>query len=156
MPSLPAGSNEIRVDSRAHVPSHLGSLVPRSPGSPSPSPDHQRLIDSPFLFNRKTTSDLGWSFVGLIDGGQIREYGDDIGWAGSGAGITWIYRRQLVACAYEVLPGPGKLLPWGVPASRGHDDLISTALTTRLDEIDWRPRGEPRLALAALRPMRQD
>ena len=39
----------------------------------------------------------------------------------------------------EALPGPGKLLRWSVPASRGHDDLlISTALTARLDEIDWR------------------
>jgi hypothetical protein len=30
---------------------------------------------------------------------------------------------------------------WSVPLSRGHDDLlISTALTARLDAIDWRDR----------------
>jgi hypothetical protein len=30
------------------------------------------------------------------------------------------------------------MLRWSMPASRGHDDvLISTALTARLDEIDW-------------------
>jgi hypothetical protein len=47
----------------------------------------------------------------------------------------------MAACAYEVLPGPGRLLRWGVPASRGHDDLlISVALAARLDLIDWRPR----------------
>ena len=39
------------------------------------------------------------------------------------------------------LPGLGKLLRWSVPASRGHDDLLmSTALTARLDEIDWLDR----------------
>jgi hypothetical protein len=95
----------------------------------------RRVTVSPFLFNRKTKSDLGWAFVGLIDGGRIKEYADD------GADITRIYRHQLAACTYEVLPGPGKLLRWSVPASRGHDDLlISTALTARLDEIDWRDR----------------
>ena len=45
------------------------------------------------------------------------------------------------ACTYEVKPRPGKLKRWCVPASRCHDDLlISTALTARLDDIDWRDR----------------
>jgi hypothetical protein len=101
----------------------------------------RRIIVSPFLFNRKTKSDLGWAFLGLIDGGRIKEYAEDTGWAGGRSDITRIYRHQLAACTYEVLPGPGKLLRWSVPPSRGHDDLlISTALTARLDEIDWRPR----------------
>ena len=95
----------------------------------------RRIIVEPFLFTGKSKSDLGWAFVGLIDGGRIKEYADD------GADITRIYRHQLAACTYEVLPGPGKLLRWSVPASRGHDDLlISTALTARLDAIDWRDR----------------
>ena len=52
-----------------------------------------------------------------------------------------ILRHQLAPCTYEVLPGPGKLLRWSVPTSRGHDDLlISAALTVRLDDIDWRER----------------
>ena len=73
--------------------------------------------------------------MGLIDGGLIKEYADD------GADITRIYRQRLAACTYEVLPGPGKLLRWSVPASRGHDDLlISAALMARLDAIDWRDR----------------
>jgi hypothetical protein len=95
----------------------------------------RRVIVEPFVFTGKSKSDLGWNFVGLIDGGRIKEYADD------GADITRIYRHQLAACTYEVLPGPGKLLRWSVPASRGHDDLlISTALTARLDAIDWRDR----------------
>src|SRR5215204_5882827 len=101
----------------------------------------RRVIVSPFLFNRKTKPDLGWVFIALIDGGRIKEYADDTGWPGGGSDITRIYRHQLAACTYEVLPGPGKLLRWSVPASRGHDDLlISTALTARLDVIDWRDR----------------
>jgi hypothetical protein len=93
------------------------------------------------LINRKAKSHNGWAFIGLIDGGRIKEYADDTGWAGGGADITWIYRRQLVSCTYGVLPGPAKLLRWSVPPSRGHDDLlISTALTARLDVMDWRDR----------------
>jgi hypothetical protein len=95
----------------------------------------RRVIVEPFVFTGKSKSDLGWAFVGLIDGGRIKEYIDD------GTDITRIYRHQLAACTYEVLRGPGKLLRWSVPLSRGHDDLlISTALTARLDAIDWRER----------------
>jgi hypothetical protein len=101
----------------------------------------RRVIVSPFLFNRKTKSDLGWALLGLIDCGRIKVYAEDPGWAGNGSDLTRIYRHQLAACTYEVLPGPGKLLRWSVPPSRGHDDLlISTALTARLDAIDWRDR----------------
>jgi hypothetical protein len=93
----------------------------------------RRVIVTPLLFNRKTKSDPGWAFVGPIDGGRLKEHADD------GTDITRIYRHQLAACTYEVLPEPGKLLRWSVPASRGHDDLlISAALTARFDEIDWR------------------
>jgi hypothetical protein len=87
------------------------------------------------LLIRKKKSDLGWAFIGLIDGGRIKEYADD------GSDISRIYRHQLAACTYQVLPGPGKLLRWSVPASRGHDDLlISIALTARLNALDWRDR----------------
>jgi hypothetical protein len=93
------------------------------------------VVVSPFLFNRKTTSDLGWAFIGLIDGGRIKEYADD------GSDIIRIDRHQLLACTYEVLPGPGKLLRCSVPAGRDHDDLlIGTALTARFDAIGWRVR----------------
>jgi hypothetical protein len=95
----------------------------------------KRVIVEPFVFTGKSKSDPGWAFVGLIDGGPIKEYADD------GADITRIYRHQLAACTYEVLPGPGKLLRWSAPPSRGHDDLlVSTAMTARLDAMDWRDR----------------
>ena len=94
----------------------------------------RRVIVSPFLFNRKRMGSrlgLHWAHRRRPHQGVRHDGGD----------ITRIYRHQLAACTYEVLPGPGKLLRWSVPASRGHDDLlISTALTARLDEVDWRPR----------------
>ena len=62
------------------------------------------MIVSPLLVNRKTKSDMGWAFIGLIDRGRITEDADD------GADVTRIDRHQLTACAYEVVPGPGKLL----------------------------------------------
>jgi hypothetical protein len=69
----------------------------------------------------------------LIDGGRIKEYADD------GDEITRVYRQQLAACTYEVVPGPGRLQRWDVSASRRHDDLlISAALAVRFDVADWR------------------
>ena len=42
---------------------------------------------------------------------------------------------------YEVRPGPGKVLAWGMDDTRLHDDLlVSAALVAALDEADWRPR----------------
>ena len=41
---------------------------------------------------------------------------------------------------FEVLSGPGERLPWSMPTSRGHDDLlISAALAARLDASDLSP-----------------
>ena len=43
----------------------------------------------------------------MIDGSRFKEYTDDTGWAGGGSDITRIYRHQLAACTYEVLPDRG-------------------------------------------------
>jgi hypothetical protein len=95
----------------------------------------RKVIVEPFVFSGKSKADLGWAFLGLIDGGRFKEYVDD------GAAITRVYWGQLAACRYEVLPGPGRLLRWSVPANLGHDDLlVSAALTARLDAMDWRER----------------
>lgn len=95
----------------------------------------RKIAVDPFVFTGSSKSLLGWDFIGLIDSGRFKNYVDD------GTDISRIFVHQLAACTYEVLPGPGRLLRWSVPASRGHDDLlISAALTARLDQIDWRPR----------------
>jgi hypothetical protein len=54
----------------------------------------RRVIVEPFVSTGKSKSDLGWAFVGLIDGGRIKEYVDD------GTDMTRIYRHQLAACTY--------------------------------------------------------
>jgi len=89
----------------------------------------------PFVFTQTSKSDLGWDFLALIDGGRFKEYADD------GEALTRLYRSQLAATTYEMLPGPGKRLRWSVPPGRGHDDLVvSAALTATLDGLDWRSR----------------
>jgi len=88
-----------------------------------------------FIFTRASKSQLGWDFLGLIDGGRFKEYADD------GDGVTRLYRRQLAATTYEIAPGPGAVLRWGVPERDGHDDLVlSAALCAVLDRLDHRPR----------------
>jgi hypothetical protein len=45
-------------------------------------------------------------------------------------------------CEFEVLPGPGKLMRWGVLGPAVHDDmLISAALVSVLDGMEWQWRG---------------
>ena len=89
----------------------------------------------PFVFSRASKSQLGWDFLGLIDGGRFTEYADD------GAAVTRLYGRQLAATTYEIGRGPGAVLRWGVPERDGHDDLVvSAALCAVLDRLDHRPR----------------
>lgn len=86
-------------------------------------------------FSAAKKSELGWSLIGAIEGGRLKEYADD------GAEETRLFWRQLAAIEYDVRPGPGKLLGWGVPDARLHDDLVlSLALVGELDGVDWRPR----------------
>jgi len=95
----------------------------------------------PYLFTAKSKSELGWDFLGLIDGGRFKEYADDSATGTPEGRLTALYWEQLRATTYETVPGPGKLLRWSVPASRGHDDLVvSAALTAVLDGVDWRSR----------------
>lgn len=95
----------------------------------------------PFIFTQATKSRLGWDFVSLIDAGRFSDYRDDSAEGTAEGRLTARWWSELRETTYETLPGPGKLLRWSVPASRGHDDLVvSAALTTALDEIDWRPR----------------
>lgn len=107
-----------------------GGLGGRSGAGPPGQP-----VVVPFVFTQASKSDLGWALLALIDGGRLKDYADD------GSPETRRFRDELAAVTYEVLPGPGQRLRWEVPASRGHDDLVtSLALVARLDTLDWRPR----------------
>ena len=96
-----------------------------------------RLI--PFTFNSFSKSKLGWSFLSVIETGRFQDYlANDP--------LRAIFQLQLENCALEILPGPNKLIRWGVPEGLRdplngelvHDDLlVSAALCAVLDEQRW-------------------
>jgi hypothetical protein len=99
----------------------------------------------PVVFSAKVKSDLGWAFVATVETGRYHDY------AGDQAPDTRQFWHEVTRCQYEVRPGPGKLLKWGVTDSpaydgviaHGHDDaLISAALVALLDAQDWPLTGE--------------
>jgi hypothetical protein len=95
----------------------------------------------PFVFSQASKSELGWSFLGIIESGRYKEYADD------GAEDTRRFWRQLEAVEYEVRPGPGHLMRWSVHDPVLHDDLVmSAALVGVLDGQDWRSRKAVGLA----------
>ncbi len=113
----------------------------------------------PFHFTAASKSQLGWDFLALVDAGrwQEPEPGDvpAEGHPGSpavdpdGPALRALFFKQLSFCQYEVLPGPGKTLRWGVPDGTRdpldgafvHDDLVlSAALAAVLDRQEW-PRA---------------
>ena len=90
-----------------------------------------------FEFSSVSKSDLGWNFIGLVESGRYRDYADDL------QADTEQFWREVEACEFEVMPGPGKVLRWGVADPAVHDDLlISAALVARLDEMPWRVEVE--------------
>jgi len=59
----------------------------------------------PVKFTAKLKSELGYGFIGMIESGRYREYQpfpDNL-------------RRQMEWCRSEIVPGPAKLMRWGVP-----------------------------------------
>lgn len=98
-------------------------------------------IVTPFVFSSASKSQLAWDLLGLIDAGRVRICLPAGGEDPEQARLDTLFWRQLAACRYTVLPGPGKLLRWGVEDAMLHDDLlISFALVAALDRHDWRPR----------------
>jgi hypothetical protein len=88
---------------------------------------------SPFVFSSVSKSELGWNFVGLVESGRYKDYAED------GEADTAQFWREVGACEFEVMPGPGKVLRWGVADTAVHDDmLVSAALVSVLDGMDWR------------------
>ncbi len=90
----------------------------------------------PVKFTPKLKSDLGYGFIGIIESGRYREYSP----------FPESLTEQLNKCRAEIMPGPSKLMRWGVPdgvrdQSTGHpvhdDDLITGALCWMLDQMDW-------------------
>jgi hypothetical protein len=98
-------------------------------------------VVSPFVFSSASKSQLAWDLLGLIDSGRLRVYTPAPGDDPEQVRLDALFWQQVAACRYTVLPGPGRLIRWGVEDERLHDDLLlSTALIAVLDRHDWRPR----------------
>lgn len=98
-------------------------------------------VVTPFVFSSASKSALAWDLLGLIDAGRLRVYTP----AGSDDPeqhrLDALFWKQLEACRFTVLPGPNRLIRWGVDDESLHDDLLmSAALVAVLDRLDWRPR----------------
>lgn len=102
----------------------------------------------PFVFSQKSKSDLGWSFLAVVETGRFKDHAPAAppSAAGGGSGAQETFINQLRHCQAQVLPGPGRLLRWGVPDGTRdgvtgelvHDDLLlSAALCALLDKLSW-------------------
>ncbi|HLT17831.1 MAG TPA: hypothetical protein VKZ96_00140, partial [Thermomicrobiales bacterium] len=95
----------------------------------------------PFVFSSASKSRLGWDLLAMIDAGRLTSFDPATCDDPEQLRLDRLFRAQLAACRYSVLPGPGKLLRWSVEDPLLHDDLlISAALAAALDGFDWRPR----------------
>jgi hypothetical protein len=96
----------------------------------------------PVKFTAKLKSELGYGFIGLVESGRYREYHP----------FPDRLRLQLDKCRAEIVPGPGKLMRWGVPDGTRDkrtgelvhdDDLITGAMCSLLDRMEWYVHTEP-------------
>ena len=90
----------------------------------------------PIKFTPAVKSDLGYGFIGIVESGRYREY------SLFPAELT----AQLNKCRAEIVPGPSKVMRWGVPdgtrdSATGDlvhgDDLMTSALCHELDKLEW-------------------
>ncbi len=88
----------------------------------------------PHVFSSRAKSDLGWKFLSLCSAGRFRDHARD------GSREQSLFWAQVAECEYEVAPGPGREMRWGVNG-RTHDDLLlSAALCVVLDGCEWKAR----------------
>jgi len=88
----------------------------------------------PVKFSQQVKSEMGWRYIAIIETGRARD-----------CCLTDQVRAQYDACQSEIMPGPGKILRWGVPEGvRGsdgeliHDDyLLADALIAEIDRLEW-------------------
>ncbi len=98
-------------------------------------------VVTPFIFSSSSKSQLAWDLLGLIETGRVQVHAVTAGDDPEQLRLDALFWRQLAACRFTVLPGPGKLIRWGVEDATLHDDLlVSFALVAALDRCDLRPR----------------
>ena len=62
----------------------------------------------PVVFSAKLKSDLGGDFLAAVDTGRYRDYQED------GEPETRQFWHEVERCQYQVLPGAGERMRWGV------------------------------------------
>jgi hypothetical protein len=105
----------------------------------------------PVKFSQQTKSEMGWRFLSVIETGRFRDQAQ-----------TDEVLVQYKMIKSEMLPGPGKVLRWGVPdGTRGpdgqlvHDDFVmADALVAKLDELEW-TFGSPTLIVRPKDPLEE-
>jgi len=97
----------------------------------------------PFVFTQQSKSKLAWDFLTILDAGRFLDHADDADNAADDD-LRRLFHRQLAACEYEILPGPGQIIRWGVPDGKKdaegeiHDDVLTSAmLCAHLDGLTW-------------------
>jgi hypothetical protein len=111
---------------------------------------------TPVKFSQQQKSEIGWRFLAIIETGRFRDLSGSSALHPASAqtpastGMRLVHpdavRLQYANCQSEILPGPTKILRWGVPeGTRGpngeliHDDfVIADSLVAVLDRLDWR------------------
>jgi len=93
---------------------------------------------TPVKFTQQVKSELGYGFLAIINTGRFRDCVSD-------PSLRRLIDQQYAACESEILPGPAKIMRWGVPEGRRdadgqliHDDIpVADSLTAILDRLDW-------------------
>ena len=115
----------------------------------------------PFTFNSRTKSDLGWSFLALVDTGRLKVYAQDPTTYDSLNKLHDLFFLQLQNIQYEIMQGPDKKIKWSVPETARdlntgeliHDDIVlSAALLSLLDQQSWSV-SSPAAVLKAADPL---
>ncbi len=130
-----------------------------------------------YEFNGPSKSRLGWQFLAVVDTGRFRDYdrrplSADDSQQPIASGLVKPeslpvdveqarFEQQLEFCQYEIAPGRGHSMHWGVPDGTRdpvtgelvHDDLLlSAALCAVLDEQEWHS-ASPALIVRARDPL---
>ena len=115
----------------------LATLLGRALGS--------RVI--PFVFTAQSKSDLGWRFLSICNAGRFRDHRDD------GSPEQAQFWREVAACEYETLPGPGQRIRWGVRDPQIHDDALICAALCAVIDADYGALPQPSQIIAAPDPL---
>ena len=118
---------------------------------------------TPFTFSAVSKSKLGWDFLAIIDSGRWREYSEIPTVADPDqTALQTLFYRQLRFCKSELLPGPNKLMRWGVPEGLRdpvsgefvHDDLVFSAALAAVVDHDLVSEPSETLIIPASDPLR--